>query len=350
MTPHNLPAREIFKELIEINTTHSSGSTTRAAEAMGARIRAAGFPEADVQVLGPRPNKGNLVARLRGTGARKPILLLAHLDVVEARREDWSVDPFQFLERDGYFYGRGSADNKAGAALLVANLIRLKREGFLPNRDLILALTADEEGGGEANGVQWLLENHRDLIEAEYCLNSDGGSGEIRNGKRLVNELQLSEKVYLSFRLEVKNKGGHSSLPTRDNAIYRLSEALARLAKFGFPVRLTEATRGFFGKMAELESPPVASDMKKMLSTDPPDPAAVSRLAESPLYNSLMRTTCVATRFEAGHADNALPQLARAVVTAGSFQESPLRMSSELWPRCWPIRRLRWLRSKIQRS
>jgi acetylornithine deacetylase/succinyl-diaminopimelate desuccinylase-like protein len=306
-------ARDVFKELVEINTTDSSGDVTRAADAVAARLKAAGFPSADVQVLGPVPRKANLVARLRGTGAGRPILLIAHLDVVEARREDWSFDPFTFLERDGYFYGRGTADIKSGAAELVAGLIRLKQEGFTPGRDLIVALTADEEGG-TANGVNWLLRTHRELVDAEYCLNTDGGGGEIRKGRRIANELQTSEKVYLSFRLETKNPGGHSSLPVKDNAIYRLADGLARLARFDFPVRLNETTRGFFEKMSATEQGDLALDMKAVAGT-PMDGAAAARLAAaSPYFNALMRTTCVATRLEAGHADNALPQTARAVV------------------------------------
>jgi acetylornithine deacetylase/succinyl-diaminopimelate desuccinylase-like protein len=306
-------ARDIFKELIEINTTESSGDVTMAAEAMAARLRAGGFPAADVQVLGPVPRKGNLVARLRGTGKGRPILLLAHLDVVEARREDWSFDPFTFLERDGYFYGRGTADIKSGAAVLVADLIRLRQEGFRPDRDLIVALTADEEGGN-ANGPDWLLRAHRELVDAEYCLNTDGGNGEIRKGRRIANELQTSEKVYLSFRLETKNPGGHSSLPVKDNAIYGLADGLARLARFDFPVKLNETTRGFFEKMAATEHGDLARDMKAVAGT-PMDRAAASRLsAASPYFNAMLRTTCVATGLEAGHAENALPQTARAVV------------------------------------
>jgi acetylornithine deacetylase/succinyl-diaminopimelate desuccinylase-like protein len=327
LSPSQQLAREILKELIEINTTDSAGDVTRAAEAMASRLKAAGFPAGDIQVLGPRPRKGNLVARLRGTGAGKPILLLAHLDVVEARRDDWSFDPFTFIERDGYYYGRGTSDVKDGAAVLIANLIRLRQEGFKPDRDLIVALTADEEGG-PANGVAWLLQNHRDLIEADYCLNTDGGGGEIRNGKRIANELQTSEKVYLSFGLETKNRGGHSSLPVRDNAIYHLAGGLTRLAQFEFPVRLNETTRAFFERMSGVETGDVARDMKAVAHT-PPDPAAVSRLAAtSPLFNALMRTTCVATELEAGHAENALPQTARAVVNCRILpDESP----QEVW-------------------
>ncbi len=312
LSPERQLAHDIFKELTEINTTDSVGSTTAAAESMAARLRSAGFPAADVQVLGPNPRKGNLVARLRGTGALKPILLLAHLDVVEARREDWTFDPFRFTEKDGYYYGRGTNDIKSGDALLVADLLRLKKEGFTPDRDLIVALTADEEGG-DSNGVDWLLKNHRDLIDAEYCLNTDGGGGELKGGKHLLNELQTSEKVYLSFSLEVLNRGGHSSLPEKDNAIYHLADGLARLARFEFPVRLNETTRAYFQKMAKIESGQDARDMAAI--TGPiPDPQALARLAETPYYNALMRTTCVATELQAGHAENALPQRARAVV------------------------------------
>ncbi len=303
--------RGIFEELININTTDSAGSTTKAAEAMAARLKAAGFRAEDIQVLGPHPSKGNLVARLRGTGMKKPLLLLAHLDVVEALRQDWTFDPFKFFEKDGYFYGRGTSDDKAMAAIWTANLIRLKQEGFKLDRDLIIALTADEEGGNY-NGVAWLLENYRSLIDAEYCLN-EGGGGLIKNGKYLLNEVQASEKVYLSFNLEVKNRGGHSSLPTKDNAIYHLAEGLIRLARFEFPVHLDEITRAYFARSAALETGQVAADMKAV-TLNPPDAAAVARLSQVPLYNALMRTTWVATRLAGGHADNALPQSARAVV------------------------------------
>jgi len=307
-------ARAIFKELIEINTTDSSGSTTKAAEAMAARLKAAGFPDADVQVLGPNPRKGNLIVRLRGRGAGKPILLLAHLDVVEARKEDWSpdLDPFVFTERDGFFYGRGTTDVKGQAAIWVANLIRYKQEGFVPVRDLIVALTADEEAG-DSNGVTWLLANHRDLIDAEYALN-EGGGGELKRGKAIANDVQAAEKVYYSVSLEVRNAGGHSSLPRKDNAIYRLAAGLTRLAAYEFPVQLNDVTRGYFARMASLETGQVAADMKAVAAPTP-DPAAAARLAAaSPVYNSMMRTTCVATELSGGHAENALPQLARAVV------------------------------------
>ncbi len=311
--PFDERAREIFKELIEINTTASAGDTTVAAEAMAARLKAAGFPAADVQVVGPAPKKGNLVARFRGTGRRRPLLLLAHLDVVEAKREDWSLDPFVFQEKDGFFYGRGTSDDKGMASQFVASLIRLKEEGFLPDRDVILALTADEEGG-DFNGADWLVKTHRDLIDAAFAVN-EGGSGVLKNGKYLVNEVQAAEKVYQDFRLEVKNTGGHSSLPVKDNAISHLSGGLARLGTFEFPIRLTDITRTYFERSATVQTDAkTAADMRAVART-PLNIAAATRLAtSSPYYNAMMRTTCVATRLEGGHANNALPQLAAAVV------------------------------------
>lgn len=311
LPPERALAREIYKQLVEINTTDASGDTTAAAEAMAARLKAAGFPAADVRVLGPAPRKGNLVARLRGTGARRPLLLLAHLDVVEARRADWSFDPFVFREQDGFFYGRGTSDDKAMAAILTANLIRYRQEGFRPDRDLILALTADEEGG-KWNGVDWLVKNHRDLLDAELGLN-EGGGGQIKDGRRVAHTVQASEKVYASFRLEVTNAGGHSSLPVPENAIYRLAEGLTRIARFRFPPRLNEVTRAFFTRAAETTTGAEAAAMKAVVG-EPLDAAAADQLSQRPLYNSLLRTTCVATLLEGGHAENALPQMARATV------------------------------------
>ena len=232
-SPHDRLAREIYEELVNIDTSSNAG-TTRAAEAMAKRLLGAGFPAADVQVLGMEPKEHNLVARLRGTGAKKPVLLLAHIDVVDARKEDWTTDPFVFQEKDGFFYGRGTADDKAQAAIWVATFIRLRQEGFKPERDLILALTADEEGWGPANGVDWLLKNHRALIEAEFAIN-EGGAGQLKNGRRVLNEVQAAEKHYSTFRLEATNKGGHGSLPVKDNAIYQLAAALGKLAQIRLP-------------------------------------------------------------------------------------------------------------------
>jgi acetylornithine deacetylase/succinyl-diaminopimelate desuccinylase-like protein len=311
-------ARDIYKELIEIKSGFTTGSTTPAAEAMAARLKAAGFPESDIFVGGAIPKKANLVVRYRGTGARKPVLLLAHTDVVEAKREDWSMDPFTFVERDGYFYGRGTMDDKAQAALWIANLIRYKREGFKPDRDIIVALTADEEGGGPYNGVAWLIKNKRSLIDAEFCLN-EGGWGEMAGGKKISNDLQVSEKYVVNFRLEVRNKGGHSSIPVADNAIYHLAGALERLSKFAFPLKTNEVTRGYFQQMSKIETGAIKNDLAKVAdgSVD-----AMQRVAAAaPSWNATLRTTCVATQLEGGHAMNALPQLAAATVNCRVLPE-----------------------------
>jgi acetylornithine deacetylase/succinyl-diaminopimelate desuccinylase-like protein len=308
---HDRLARDIYEQLVNINTSPAAG-TTRAAEAMAKRLLDAGFPASDVRVLGAEPDQHNLVARLRGSGSARPVLLLAHLDVVDARKEDWSVDPFVFLEKDGYFYGRGTTDDKAQAAIWIATLIRLKQEAAVPNRDLIVALTADEEGGGPANGVAWLLKHHRDLIDAEYCLN-EGGGGQIKSGRKIVNEVQAAEKHYATFVLEVTNKGGHSSLPEKDNAIYRLAQAVSKLSDYEFPVHLTEVTRAFFERTAAVVGGQDGSDMKAVTGAKP-DPAAAARLSKTALYNALLRTTCIPTRLDAGHAENALPQMARATI------------------------------------
>ncbi len=305
-------ARDIFRQLIEINTTDSVGNVTTAAEAMAKRLRDAGFDEKDIQIAGPRDNKKNLVVRYHGTGTRKPVLFIGHLDVVEARREDWTVDPFQFLEKDGYFYGRGTEDMKSGDALLVTNFIRMKRESYVPDRDLILALTADEEGG-TANGVDWLLTKHRNWIEAEYCINLDGGEFEKDKDQRLLAGLQASEKVYADYQFESLNPGGHSSVPSPDNAIYHLAGALSRLQGFSFPVNISEVTRNYFLKTAALSSGQTADDMRAV-TKEPPEPAAIARLSQMPYFNSLLHTTCVATMLTGGHAANALPQMARANV------------------------------------
>ena len=305
-------ARDIFKQLIEIDTTHEKGSTP-AAEAMAQRLLAAGFAPEDVQVLAPRPEKGNLVVRLRGKGKAKPILFVAHLDVVEAHREDWSYDPFVLTEEEGYFYGRGTGDIKDEAADLITNLLRLKAERYVPRGDIIVALTEDEEAGGDANGAKWLLENHRDLIDAQFVINTDAAGGQIEHGRRVRNPVQTSEKAYVTYALEVTNPGGHSSMPRRDNAIYALAQGLGRFAHFEFPVRFTDTTRAYFTVMAEHADEPVRRDLLGVLAT-PPSPEAVARVGQTPLYNAMMRTTCVATTVQAGHAENALPQRAQATI------------------------------------
>jgi len=314
-------ARSIYKELIEIKTGYSTGATTPAAEAMAARLRTAGFPESDIHLGGAAPHKGNLVVRYHGTGARKPLLLLAHLDVVEAKREDWSFEPFVFREEGGYFYGRGTSDDKAQAALWIANLIRYKHEGFKPDRDLIVALTADEEGGGPYNGVAWLLKNHRDWIDSEFSLN-EGGWGEMVNGRKVANDIQVSEKYLLNFRVEVRNKGGHSSMPVPDNAIYHLSEALVKLGHFGFPMKINEVTKVYFAELAKIEKGPITADLAKVSegSLD----AMKNVAAASVAWNATLRTTCVATMLEGGHALNALPQLAAANVNCRVLPEESI--------------------------
>ncbi len=311
--PENALVRDILRELIETNTTHSTGSTGLAAEKMAARLRAAGFPAADIEISGPRPERNNLVARIHGTGQRKPILLIAHLDVVEANRADWTTDPFQFVEKDGFFYGRGASDIKDGDAVLMANFIRWRKEGYRPDRDLIMALTADEEGGTE-NGIAWLLLNRRQSIDAEYCINLDGGGLEVKGGRNLLNEVQYSEKGFLTFVLETKDKGGHSSVPRKRNAIYELAEALVKLSHFEFPVMLDEGRREYLRSVAIGTGGKTAGAIAKVLATEPPDAAAVKLLSESPDLNAELRTTCVATMVQAGHAENALPQSARATV------------------------------------
>ena len=326
LSPEHQAARDIFKQLIEINTTDTpAGNVTAAAEAMAQRFRAAGFPPEDIHLDGPKPNKKNLVVRLHGRGSGKPILFIAHLDVVEALRQDWSMDPFKFNEVDGFFYGRGTSDIKQGDTVLVANFIRLKKEGWVPARDLILALTADEEGG-ESNGAQWLAKNHHDWIDAEYCINTDAGDFETKKGKRMLLGMQTSEKNYVDFRLEVKSNGGHSSRPVKDNAIYHLSEGLARLAAFDFPVSLNETTRGYFERTAALESPATGADFRAVIGSDRAKAEeAAKRLSLSAYFNALLRTTCVATRLEGGHANNALPQTAAANVNCRMLPQNSLQ-------------------------
>ena len=302
-------AREIYKEMIEVKSGFATGSTTPIAESVAARFKAAGFAASDIFVGGVIPAKANVVVRYRGAGARRPMLLLAHIDVVEAKREDWTVDPFVFLEKDGYYYGRGTTDDKAQAAIWVATLLRFKREGYRPDRDLILALTADEEGGGPYNGVDWLLRAHRDLIDAEFAIN-EGARGMLLNGKRIEHDIGLAEKQFLNLRWEVRNQGGHSARPVPDNAIYHLAAALNRLAKFEFDFQLNDITREYFRQAAKMASGALAADMAHVADGDR---EAMRRVAaQSAPLNALMRTTCVATQLEGGHASNALPQLAAA--------------------------------------
>lgn len=326
-TPEQRELREIYKELVEINTTDSAGSCTQAAEALKARLKAGGIPESDLQVLVPPdgPRKGNLVARYRGTGAKKPIMLLGHLDVVEAKREDWERDPFKLVEENGYFYARGASDDKSMVAVFVANLIRYRREGYRPERDLILAATCDEELiPSKFSGIEYLLKNHRGLIDAEFALNEgasgllDGKGGYVRMG------IQAGEKVFQTYQLEVTNPGGHSSLPLKDNAIYRLAGGLARLGAFDFPFKLTDTTRLYFERMSKIEKGPMAADMAAILR-NPPEPQALARLSSSTAFNNAtVRTTCVATMVDAGHATNALPQRARAIVNCRILPGEPV--------------------------
>jgi acetylornithine deacetylase/succinyl-diaminopimelate desuccinylase-like protein len=308
-------AREVFKELVEIKTTESGVGSTPAAEAVAARLRAAGFPESAFQVAGPAPRKKNLVARLSGRGKGRPILVIGHLDVVEARKEDWSsdLDPFTFVERDGYFYGRGTQDMKGSAAIFVTNLIRWKQQGWVPSRDLVLALTADEEEYGDENGVAWLLKNHRDWIDAEYALNLDGGDMQTKDGKPYACTVAAGEKKETILRLQTTNPGGHGSVPRMDNAIYQLGAALRKIEELRFPAITNEVTRAELLAMASLETGQRAADLKAA-SRDPADPAATERLSQDPYYNALLRTTCVATMLEAGHGPSALPQRATAVL------------------------------------
>ncbi|MGH9254192.1 MAG: M20/M25/M40 family metallo-hydrolase [Vicinamibacterales bacterium] len=314
-------AHDIFRELIEIPTTAADNATPKAAQAMADRLIAAGFPRGDVHVLGPNPRVGNLVARLRGADTRsRPMLLMAHIDVVPALRQDWSLDPWQLIERDGWFYGRGTTDNKAGAAMLVANFVRLRREGWQPRRDVIIALTGDEETTQES--IQWLLKAHRQLVDAEFALNTDSGGIIVRNGRPLLFTVQAGEKVYADYQLEVTDVGGHSSLARPENPIYTLAAALQRIASQQFPLNVTEVARLFFERSARVESGQLAADMRAV-AVMPPDPAAAARLSKSPFYNARLRTTCVATRVEAGHANNALPQTARAVVNCRILPGEP---------------------------
>jgi Acetylornithine deacetylase/Succinyl-diaminopimelate desuccinylase and related deacylases len=319
-TDHERLARDVYAELVNTNTMDTVGSTTKAVRLIAKRFLDAGFPAEDVQILIPPGDstKGNLVVRYRGTGGAngpKPLLLLAHVDVVAALRSDWSRDPFELQEDNGFFYGRGSADDKAMASIFVANLLQYKKDGWKPNRDLILALTAAEEGG-DNNGAEWLVKEHKSLIDAAYALNEGGGgtlSGSGMNVKPLFNSIQAGEKVPENFTLTVRNSGGHSSVPRPDNAIYSLANALSRLGKFTFPVSLNPVSRAFFEQTAKVETPANAAAMRAIVA-NPANAAAAATLSKDPRYASMLRTTCVATRLFGGHANNALPQTATANV------------------------------------
>jgi acetylornithine deacetylase/succinyl-diaminopimelate desuccinylase-like protein len=307
-------ARDLLKQLVEINTTHAHGSTA-AAKVLADRFIAAGFAQQDVALLVPpdHPTKGNLVVRLHGLGKGRPILYIGHLDVVEAKPEDWNFNPFSLTEKDGWLYGRGVIDMKGQDVAMAVSLMRLKREGFRPARDVIVAFTADEESGGDANGVEWLLDAHRDLVDAEFVVNPDGGEAGMKSGRKLYVAVQTSEKTFLTFAILATDKGGHSSRPTADNPIYRLSGALARLAQFRFPVHLTATTKEYFARRAELEQGQVRADMRA-ISLGSTDQAAIDRMSAVVETNIMLRTTCTATMIEGGHAENALPQRARATL------------------------------------
>jgi acetylornithine deacetylase/succinyl-diaminopimelate desuccinylase-like protein len=324
-------ARDIFRELIEIDTTDGSGDVTEAAEAVARRLREAGFAEEDLSLVGPHPRKMNLVARMRGTGARAPLLMLAHLDVVEADPAEWETPPFQFDERDGFYYGRGTTDQKAMASIWTANLIRMRREGTVPDRDLILALTADEEGG-QHNGARWLVQERRDLVDAAMGIN-EGGYGRLKGGRRISNNLQASEKVYLDLELTARGTAGHSSIPTDDNAIYHLAAALGRIAAYEFPVQLGEVARAFFERMSRVDTGPLADDMRALLAGTA-DADAIARLTAVPQYHGMTRNTWAATRVDAGQSNNTIPQAARAIVNCrllpGESAEAMARLMNEV--------------------
>jgi acetylornithine deacetylase/succinyl-diaminopimelate desuccinylase-like protein len=327
LTPVQKQMRAIYQELVETNTTNSVGSCTVAAQKMAKRLKAGGFKDSELQIIIPPggPQKGNLVARLKGDGSKKPLLLLAHIDVVEAKREDWERDPFKLVEENGMFYARGASDDKAMAAAFVNNMLLYKKEKLPLKRDIIMALTCDEElVPSNFDGAEYLVKHHRALIDAEIALNEGGGGLLDKDGKPVRHGIQAGEKIYQSFQLEVTNPGGHSSAPFKDNAIYHLADGLSRLGQFSFPFKLSPVTRAYYERMSTIEKGQVAQDMKAILQ-DPPDQAALDRLyAVSPVHNSTVRTTCVATKVDAGHADNALPQRARATVNCRILPGEPI--------------------------
>jgi acetylornithine deacetylase/succinyl-diaminopimelate desuccinylase-like protein len=318
--------RELYKELVETNTSLSAGSCTLAAERLATRLRAAGFPDADLHLFSApdHPKEGGLVAIYPGRDPKlKAILLLAHLDVVEAKREDWARNPFQLVEENGNFYARGAVDDKGEAAIWVDTLIRYRAEKYRPLRTLKLALTCGEETAGALNGAQWLTQNRRELIDAAFAIN-EGASGELdASGKRVLLQVQAGEKLAQNYRLEVTNPGGHSSRPVKDNAIYRLAGALKRIEPYEFPPQFTDGNRAYFRGMAKIEAAKgdtaTANAMNAFLK-DPNDAQAIALVAaKDPSWNATLRTTCVATMLEAGHATNALPQRARANINCRIF-------------------------------
>jgi len=325
-SPDQAAFRDLYKELVETNTTYSAGSCTLAAERMAARLKAAGFPETDLHLLVPpdHPKDGNLVAVYPGKDPKaKAVLMLAHIDVVEAKREDWVRDPFKLVEEGGYFYGRGASDDKAQAAIWVDSLIRYRHEGFKPRRTIKMALTCGEEGGGQVNGASWLAQTQRELIDAEFALNEGAGGAFDAAGKRVAHNIQAGEKTSVGFKLEVTNPGGHSSRPVPDNAIYHLIRALDRISQYEFPVQLNEATRGYFTKMSKIVGGETGAAMTAIVA-NPQDKAAYTTLSKDPSMHAILGTTCVATRLEAGHANNALPQRATAIVNCRIFPGVPV--------------------------
>jgi acetylornithine deacetylase/succinyl-diaminopimelate desuccinylase-like protein len=305
-------AHDIFAEIVAIRSVHDVG-TRKVADALAARLKAAGFTDVRELADPQYPHQVNVVTRLKGKGKGKPILWYGHEDVVEAKPEDWSLPPFKLTEKDGYFYGRGTSDMKDQVAAVAAAFIRLKKEGFVPDRDIIVAFTADEEVGEKQDGLWYLLRAHRDLIDAEMLINPDGSSGEIESGRRLDYGLQTSEKTYVTYTLEVTNRGGHSSQPRRDNPIYALARGLARLEKFQFPFKTNATTRLYFSRMAAMNKGQTRADMMAV-SKDKIDTAAAARMARDVPLNSILHSTCVATMLAAGHQENALAQRAQATV------------------------------------
>jgi len=318
--------RDLYRELVETNTSLSVGDCTLAAQRMAARLKSAGMPESSLQIFTApdHPKEGGLVAVYPGRDPKlKAILLLAHIDVVEAKRDDWTRDPFKLVEENGNFYGRGAFDDKAEAAIWVDTLVRFSQEKYRPRRTIKLALTCGEETSGAFNGAQWLAANRRDLIDAEFAIN-EGAFGELdAQGRRVAMEIQAGEKFPQNYRLEVTNPGGHSSRPVKDNAIYRLAAALTRIQAYEFPAQFTDGNRAYFTGMAQIQAArgdTAVADAMKALVKDPNDAEAIALVAsKDPGWNATLRTTCVATMLDAGHATNALPQRARAIINCRIF-------------------------------